>query len=398
MSKVRNINPVKLLLLCTVWTVILLYGFADAGTKSAPAGPEYKIRKIVIDPGHGGKDPGALGKTSKEKDITLSVALKLGNYIKEHFPDVEVMYTRTTDVFVPLNDRATIANKNKADLFVSIHCNSAKNHAAHGAETWVMGTHKTEANLEVAKRENSVILLEDNYQENYDYNPNDPLSHIFFSLYQNAHLGQSLLFADRIQAQFRDRVSRKDRGVHQAGFVVLYRATMPSVLVELGFLSNPDEEKFLTSENGQVLMSSALFRAFRAYKDEMERRHLELGPGGGIDEVKVIIVSDKVPEENPQPSATEQAVVPEGGPEFRIQVAVRSTLPHYGEPPYRGLSGFFHEPAGKVYKVFYGRYSTVDAASTQLTNIRKKGFPDAFVVAFREGKQVEMPEAVATSR
>ena len=231
----------------------------------------YKIRKVVIDAGHGGKDSGTIGRFTKEKDITLSIALKLGKIIEENIKDVEVIYTRKKDIFIPLNKRAEIANKAKADLFISIHCNGGAKHTVKGTETYVMGVHSSDENLEVAKRENSAILLENNYKSKYEgYNPKSLESHILFSMFVNSYMDNSLNFAQKIETQFHKRVGRKTRGVKQAGFVVLWRTTMPSVLVEVGFLSNKDEERYLNDALGKTYIASGIFRAFKEYKKEIE--------------------------------------------------------------------------------------------------------------------------------
>lgn len=234
---------------------------------------EIRVKKVVIDAGHGGKDSGTIGKFSKEKNVALKIAKELGAIIQKNMSDVEVIYTRTNDTFVELEQRAQIANKNGADVFISIHCNAVPSNKdkVHGTETYIMGLHTSEANLEVAKRENSVILLEDNYEERYEgFNPNSPESHILFSLYQNAYLENSLSLAQKVEDQFRTRVGRKSRGVKQAGFWVLYRTSMPSILVEVGYLSNPTEEKYLNDDLGQTYIASGIFRAFRDYKNEIE--------------------------------------------------------------------------------------------------------------------------------
>lgn len=230
------------------------------------------LRKVVIDAGHGGQDPGAIGKISKEKDITLPIALKAGQYITRNFKDVEVIYTRKDDTFIPLFDRADIANKNNADLFISIHVNAnPKNREAEGTETYVMGLHTDEKNFEVAKKENSVIVLEKDYSVNYEgFDPSSPESYIIFSLMQNKYLEQSLTLAAMVQNEFREKALRNDRGVKQAGFLVLWRTSMPSILIETGFISNPKEEKYLMSEEGQDLIASAIYRAFRNYKNYIE--------------------------------------------------------------------------------------------------------------------------------
>lgn len=239
---------------------------------------DLRINTVVIDAGHGGKDPGTSGVYSKEKDIALKIALELGKTIQKHLKDVKVIYTRTSDKFIELEQRAQIANKNGADLFISIHCNSLprntpekKKQSIYGTETYIMGMHTSEANFDVAKRENAVILMEEGNKEVYeDFDPNSPESYILFSLYQSAYLENSLRLADKIEHQFEERVRRKSRGVRQAGFWVLYRTSMPSVLVETGYLSNNKEEKYLSDAYGQTLIASGLFRAFRDYKNEIE--------------------------------------------------------------------------------------------------------------------------------
>ena len=233
-----------------------------------------QIRKIVIDPGHGGKDPGTLGtKRYKiyEKHIALDVSLKLGEYIKDAFPDIEVIYTREKDEFLSLYERTEIANDNNADLFISIHCDGFKNPSAYGASVFVMGMSKLKANLDVAMRENAAIYMEDNYQQKYDgFDPKTAESYIVFSLMQNTYLDQSLLLAKEVDNQFSTKANRKSRGVKQAPFYVISRTNMPSILIECGFLTNPKEEDYLHSDLGQDYIASAIFRAFKLYKVNLE--------------------------------------------------------------------------------------------------------------------------------
>lgn len=264
---VRNIGLTALILAIT-----LLNSFDNFAQK------ELKIKTVVIDAGHGGKHPGTTGKYTKEKEITLKVALKVGKLIEQNVPGVKVLYTRKTDVFIGLAERAKVATDNHADVFISIHANSlpedtpyARKQSIFGTETYVMGLHKNEENFEVAKRENSVILLEDNYQEKYQgFDPNSPESYILFSLYQSASQEGSLLLASKIENEFGTRAGRKSRGVKQAGFQVLWETTMPSVLVEIGYLSNVKEERELNDEKVQDYIASAVYRAFKEYKNEVE--------------------------------------------------------------------------------------------------------------------------------
>ncbi len=257
-------------------TLIFLFVFAGANNN-------FSIKTVVIDAGHGGKDPGAIGSgKTREKDIALQVALKLGEYISKNFPDVNVVYTRKTDVFIELHERAEIANKAKADLFIAVHINSSTNPEFYGTSTYVLGLHRSEANLEVAKRENAVILLEDDRDKNYEFDPNSPEGHIIMSMKQNAFLEQSIDIASKIENQFENHAHRKSMGVKQAGFYVLYKTAMPSLLAEIGFISNPEEEKYLNSDKGQDQIASSLFNAFKKYKTEMEG-----GDGKGTGESTV---------------------------------------------------------------------------------------------------------------
>jgi N-acetylmuramoyl-L-alanine amidase len=242
------------------------YGVGVAGF--APT--RYKVRTVVIDAGHGGKDPGCHGKKHNEKDITLAIALEVGRIIEQFQPEVKVLFTRKKDVFIELNERAAIANRNNADLFISIHCNSGGK-AIYGTESYVMGPHTNSGNLDVAKRENSSVLLERDYLEKYDgFNPRSPLAHIFFSNMQSVYVQNSLRFASLAEQQFRGRAGRQSRGVKQAGFLVLWKTAMPSALIETGYLTYPKEEAFLSKETGQVYMASAIYRAFRDYKETLE--------------------------------------------------------------------------------------------------------------------------------
>jgi N-acetylmuramoyl-L-alanine amidase len=249
----------------------LLIAITLLNTASTYSPPDNKVDVVVIDAGHGGHDNGTHGRLLKEKDLALNIALKVGNYIEKNIPGVKVIYTRKDDRYLALDERADIANKNKADLFICIHANANPNTKAYGTETFVMGLHKDEGNLSIAQRENSVILMDENYEERYEgFNPASPESYILFELIQSAYQESSLKFAQKVEGQFRERVGRLSRGVKQAGFVVLWRTTMPSVLIETGFLTNSTEEKFLAGDEGQELIASGIYRAFKEYKSEVE--------------------------------------------------------------------------------------------------------------------------------
>jgi N-acetylmuramoyl-L-alanine amidase len=349
-----------------------------------------KIDKVVIDAGHGGKDPGTLGAHSREKDVALAIALKLGKLITDNLPDVNVIYTRKTDVFIELYKRAHIANEAKADLFISIHCNSIDTHKAHGTETWVMGTYRNKKNLEVAKKENSAILLEADYNKNYDnFDPNSPESYISFSLLQSAYHEQSMFLAENVQSQFRNRVKRLDRGVKEAGFLVLVYTAMPSILIETGFLSNYEEEKFLTSEQGQDYIASAIYRAFKTYKYSIE--------GNNVDEESDSFATDSIAKEEPKPKPETSASKsekdePKTEAYFGVQFSTLNKKVDVNKS-FKGVNNVWYYKGNGVYKYVSGKYSSFSEANKSMKNIRKGLYKDAFVVAFVNGKRVSRAEA-----
>ncbi|GAB3979013.1 hypothetical protein GCM10028806_43400 [Spirosoma terrae] len=240
--------------------------------ESETAAAPNQLRTVILDAGHGGKDPGTHGRYVKEKTVNLALVLQLGRKIKKNHPNIRVIYTRSSDHFVDLYERGAIANRNRADLFISIHCNASPSSSqVYGTETYTLGLHKTQQNLDVARRENAVILQEKNYQQTYKgFNPNSPLATIMLANYQHAFIGSSINFAEKIERSFRRNADRKSNGVKQAGFIVLWKATMPSVLIESGYLTNPTEENYLRSEEGQDEISSAIYKAFAQYKEEIE--------------------------------------------------------------------------------------------------------------------------------
>jgi N-acetylmuramoyl-L-alanine amidase len=365
---------------------------------------------LVIDAGHGGEDPGCHGDRFKEKEVALAIALKFGKLVEKNCRDVEVVYTRKTDVFLELNERAAIANNNRADLFVCIHCNASPNRKVFGSETYVMGLHKSKGNLDVAKRENAAILLEENYQKNYDnFDPNSDEANIIFTMYQNAFLEQSLDLASKIQYYYNEKACRINKGVKQAGFLVLWKTSMPSLLTETGFLTNPEEEKFLGSEKGQDHMALSLFLAFRKYKDEVMQKKtaqadsLEMLPGckseknGStlpLDDVlkeEVKVGNDKmVSDAAHQNEIKETPPVPAGY--FSVQF--------YGTPLHvkaksselRGIKPNLVLDIGKGKKYFSGEFYRFEDAMEHQKKLRKKGFEDAFVVGIKGKNRIPAGE------
>lgn len=354
----------------------------------------FGVKVVCIDAGHGGHDGGCQGPNSSEKEVALAIALKLGKHIEENFPDVKVVYTRKTDVYLKLWERAAVANKAKADLFICIHANAAESKSALGTETFVMGLHKTEANLKVAKRENSAILLEEDYKTKYsDFDPNSPESYIVLTMRQNAFIDQSLNFAAKIQKQFTDRVGRKNRGVKQAGFLVLHQTSMPSVLIETGFLTNKAEEKFLISSIGQDYMASAVFRAFKEYKSEIEAKQ------------KVEILKKEKKEKDEQIELKEdkkdkkrnkknKADLVEKGVIFKVQIATSSIKLELIPENFNGIENVSIYEAGGLYRYTVGKERSMTEANRLQVQLRAKGFKDAFIVAFSDGKRIAISQAI----
>lgn len=373
---------------------------------------------VVIDAGHGGHDPGAIGKISKEKNINLKVALKLGNLIKQNCNDVKVVYTRSKDVFIPLDRRAEIANNAKADLFISIHTNAlANNRTAKGASTWTLGLAKSDANLEVAKRENSVILYEDDYKTRYaGFNPNSAESYIIFEFMQDKYMEQSVHLASLVQKQFRHHCKRVDRGVHQAGFLVLKASAMPSILVELGFISTPEEERYLNTEEGSSTLAKGIYRAFLSYKREHEIRltgSSRTAPPND-DEVTDAEVAqiDSTESENEKPqntprtdklvteAKTQRPIVVESTTNdseitFKIQILTSSRPLSKNDKRLKGLKDVDYYKENGLYKYTYGASSDYNKVLRTRRNTVTPLFKDAFIIAFRNGEKMNINEAIA---
>lgn len=358
-----------------------------------------KVQRVVIDAGHGGHDPGAVGKSSKEKDIVLSIALKTGKLIKENLKDVEVIYTRKTDVFVELHRRARIANEAKADLFISIHCNANKSTSPFGSETYVMGLHRSDANLAVAQLENASILLEEDYHVQYEgFDPKSPEGFIFFSMLQNAYLDQSLYLASGVQKYFRDIVNLYDRGVKQAGFLVLYKTTMPSVLIEAGFISNAKEEKLLASDQGQNNIARSIYNAVRDYKLSVEKGNK---PFPVKEDILAKDISDNKTESQEQGNLSAEtrndadAAVSQNasGLVFKVQFMISKTMISTTSKQFKDIPSVNYYLHQGMYKYTAGNESSFDNAIKIKAEMVRQGYKDAFVIAFLNEERIDVNKA-----
>ncbi len=405
----------------------------------------YRIQKVVIDPGHGGKDPGCSGKGTREKEIALSLSLQLGRTLQAYFPGIQFIFTRQTDVFVPLNQRAKIANDHKADLFISIHCNNfPKSSNPKGSETYVLGLHRAKDNLEVAKRENAAIYYEDNYQQAYDgYDPNSTEGHIILSMFQNAFLEQSILFANKVEKNIKQNTQHKSRGVRQAGFLVLRKTTMPSVLVEAGYLSNPKDNKFLATANGQAQIVNAIAQAFVEYKKEVEGGSSTISPDVYASTVNTSSRTAAIPPKKsntskrlvPKPKAKVQTIKPEtqvaksgsqalskqsliipkyknnatepthstnkvhsnqSDIQYRVLLSSSVNLINTDKEPWNTLPYTVQViKDGNNFKYMAVGFNSFEEAVTAKSKLRKTGFKEAFLVAYQNGKRIDMKEAMS---
>lgn len=373
-----RVTVVRWMIACTV-LLCTLRAMPQNGTNDP-----NRIDVICLDAGHGGKDPGNLGTgrfRTTEKHIALAVTKLVGKYINENLPDVKVVYTREDDRFIELKERCNIANKAKADVFISIHCNANDNHGPHGTETFSMGLHKTEANMQVAMKENASILLEDDHALKYEgYDPKDPESMIALSLRQNKYLDHSLQLSALMQKQFTERVGRTDRGVKQAGFLVISYTTMPSVLTEIGFLSNSEEEDFLQSEKGQELVASAIYRAFKEYKAACEGRSSGAKPA---------------PVSEGQPPVPPKAA---SGVSFKVQFLSSNKRIALEPANFNGMQKVEELQGSGLWKYMVGDEPTLEAARTVQKQCKDKGYDGSFIVAFRNGERIDLQQAVNLTR
>ena len=330
---------------------------------------------VVLDAGHGGKDPGRPTKVDTEKKIVLEIVLKIGTQL-EKIEGIKVIYTRKTDVFVDLHERGAIANRADADLFVSIHCN-AHNSQAHGAETWVLGTKRGETNFNVAKAENEVILLEDDYEMQYEgYDPNAPESIIGLILMNEDYLDQSILLASFVQNNLTSKLKRKNRGVKQAGFIVLHQTYMPSILIETGFITNLKEGKYLSSYRGQTQMANSITDAIVKYKNSLN------GSNEVIFNSSEIVTLDTV--ENSQPNV--ELV-------YKVQIAAGKRKLETNPFNFKGLTDISRKYINGIYKYYLGTTSNLDAIKILKLKAVNKGYTSSFIVAFKNGDQISLKEA-----
>jgi len=370
-------NAIALLLLAALFLCTSFTG--DKKTTNS------KIRTIVIDPGHGGKDSGTMGtKRFKiyEKHVALAVSLKLGDYIKNAFPNVDVIYTRDSDVFLELNERTELANSVNADLFISIHCDGFTNSTPSGASVFVMGMSKLKANMDIAIRENSAIYMEDNYQQKYEgFDPKSAESYIVFSLMQNTHLNQSLKIAEEVEKEFSTKANRKSRGVKQAPFYVISRTNMPSILIECGFLTNFKEEEYLHSEIGQEYIASAIFRGFKAYKENYEGITSEKE-----SEEPIAVKEDRLKTPTPKKEITIEKVV------FKVQVGtyLKSML---DDALFKEINAE-QQVINGTFKYYVGNETDKSLVDKLKNQLKEKGFKGAFVVAFYKGERISTKEAL----
>jgi N-acetylmuramoyl-L-alanine amidase len=374
---------------------------------------------VIIDPGHGGKDPGAANKTIREKDVVLGIGLKLGKLINGYYPDVKVIFTRNSDVFVPLIERSRIANKNKADLFISLHANFCGTPSTRGTETFALGLHRSNDNLEVAKKENSVILLEEGYKATYeDFDPNSSESYIMFEMMQDLYMDQSLSFADAVQQQFKSHIKTASRGVKQAGFLVLRQSSMPSVLIETGFLSNNDEANYLNSDEGQRFIAISILEAFRKFKNknsgtintqpaeiiasnsetQVEKPKPEVRTENQkIEEKKKEEISEPaIIEKKPEPKKAEPIIasdttikekVTKKNIYYSVQIGANTTPVDPVATNFKGLKNVRREKSDKYYRYYLGNESSLEKITSELHQIKLK-FPQAFIVSFVDGQRI----------
>jgi len=379
----RTKLPKKLLIIRNVIAVIFMFSiFLFQHVFAQKTGDSPKLKTVVIDAGHGGKDPGCHGGYAHEKDVCLAMALKLGKLIKESYPNITVKYTRETDVFVELIERANIANRADADLFICIHANAGST-VAYGTETYVLGLHRTEAQQKVMERENSIISLEEDKGAKYKDFDLTPDAMIAIQLQQNVNLNNAIKFAGFLQKEFKT-IGRYDRGVKQAGFLVLYKTAMPSVLIETGFLTNPNEEGFIGKTEGQDKMANAMFKAFINYKNDFE--------GKTSTQHETVIQSKDTSKTNTKDSSIIE--LPSKDVFFTVQIVSSAEKISSDSPRFKGLSvyEYFQD---NLYKYYNGVFvKDLEGAKKHKITMQEKGFSSAFVIAFSNGERISIEKAI----
>ncbi|WP_299886647.1 N-acetylmuramoyl-L-alanine amidase [uncultured Lacinutrix sp.] len=361
-------------------SIIIVLTVTFSATVNAQMNNEKFV--VVLDAGHGGREPGKVAKSGlKEKDITLKIALAVGKELEKN-KDIKVVYTRKTDVFVDLFVRGKIANDANADLFVSLHCN-AHHSQASGSETYVLGLHRNKTNFEVAKRENSVIFSEENHEENYKgFDPNSPESFVGLTIMQEEYLDQSILLAKNIQDNFTNKLKRKNRGVKQAGFIVLHQTVMPSVLVESGFITNKYEGKYLNSKKGQAEIATAISNAILKYKKMIDASFTE----------DTYIIEEDTIATNDTPVVLEEKIIK--NTVFKVQIAAGSKKIEPKPYNFKGLEEVSREKEDDLYKYYYGYTSDINKIKSMQLDAKNKGFKSAYIVAYKDGKRISLEKAL----
>lgn len=377
---------------------------------------------LVIDAGHGGHDAGALGAISKEKNINLAVALRFGKYVEQNLPDVRVVYTRKTDVFVPLHERANIANRANADLFISVHTNALPaGKIARGFETYTLGMHRAKDNLDVAMRENSVISMEKGYQQTYQgFDPKSSESYIIFEFIQGKNMERSVELARMIQRSVCSKANRPDKGVHQAGFLVLRETSMPSCLIELGFITTPDEENLLNDDSRVDDIAKSIYEAFVQYKNKYDKKVSIPYKASGNDEPQMPTIvpdsyqkagstrqlprkgsenaslepkKDEPKKVEPRKADARKAIQPKDAPVFKLQIFVSSRALRKGDAHFKGETDYDYYQEGKTIKYTMGNSTNYNEIYRLRKNLADK-FPEAFIIAFKNGQKYDVNQAI----
>lgn len=388
--------PITRLHITFIVSLLLLAGAAVCNPCHAQK--KEKPFTLVIDPGHGGVDPGALGRKAKEKDINMNVSKAFAEMVKEEFPEVKIIFTRKTDVKIPLLRRATIANDAKADLFISIHSNASKSRKARGCETFTLGSGSSAEAKAAAMYENEVILLEDNFEETYKgFDPRSSESYIIFELIRSHDMEKSIAFAEAVQKGMVKRTQLQNRGVSSAGFLVLHKTVMPSILVELGFISNPTEEKYIASKAGQKALAKGIFDGFSSYYKAYKKNLNGITATTGKPE-KAITAPDAKPAPANAGTAKKAgtANTKAGKPVFKVQILATDTKLKRNDKRLKGIKADFYKENG-MYKYTYGESHDYDEIAAKRKSVSTK-FKEAFVVAFLDGKKINTKEAIEMFR